>query len=82
LYNLRTDVTLFDYTLAGGLGFQDKRGWYAYYGTGDNMVQKDQLYEAIISELQQQGVTPAYISVGNLEKPYYYGIGGVTVDSE
>jgi hypothetical protein len=82
MVDLRPDVSLFDYTLAGGLGFQDARGWYAYFGTGDDMVQKDQLYEAIVSELQQQGVTPAYISVGNLEKPYYYGIGGVTANSQ
>lgn len=55
-----------------GLTYQDSRGWDVYLGTGTDMKQKLAVYDAIVSELQTQGLTPEYISVSNQEKPYFF----------
>lgn len=73
LKDLYPELNAFDYSLAGGLAFPDPRGWYVYFGVGDNMEQKKLLYDAIVAELQESEIQPAYISVANPAKPHYYG---------
>jgi hypothetical protein len=53
------------------LSYEDGRGWRVYFGTGNDMAQKMIIYEAIVEDLLARGLTPAYISVSNKEKPYY-----------
>jgi POTRA domain, FtsQ-type len=68
---LRPTIDKLYYQPAGGLSYEDGRGWRAYFGTGAQMNQKLAVYEAVVAELMAAGVQPAYISVSNHEKPYY-----------
>lgn len=71
LQQLRPGLAQFYYRPSGGLSFDESQGWRAYFGTGQDMQQKMVVYEAIVAELQSQGLTPEYISVSNQKKPYY-----------
>jgi len=71
LRDLRPNINQLYYRPAGGLSYQDGRGWRAYFGEGIDMNQKLVVYEAIVADLESRGLTPAYISVSNQEKPYY-----------
>jgi hypothetical protein len=71
LRDLRPNIERLYYRPAGGLSYEDGRGWRVYFGTGNDMAQKLVLYEAIVEDLEARGITPAYISVSNKEKPYY-----------
>lgn len=55
-----------------GLGWDDPRGWKAYFGsTGGDMALKVQMYQAIVDNLTQRGVAPSIISVENPNAPFY-----------
>ena len=71
LKELRPTIDQLYYKPAGGLSYQDERGWRGYFGTGMQMNQKLVVYERIVSDLTARGIQPAYISVSNQEKPYY-----------
>ncbi|MFO7540847.1 MAG: FtsQ-type POTRA domain-containing protein [Chloroflexota bacterium] len=71
LRDLRPNIEALYYRPAGGLSYEDGRGWRVYFGTGNDMAQKMVIYEAIVEDLLARGLTPAYISVSNKEKPYY-----------
>lgn len=71
LQELRPEITALSYRPSSGLSFEDSRGWRAYLGTGTDMNQKLVVYETIVAELQEQGLTPLYISVSNKDKPYF-----------
>lgn len=71
LQTLRPDLTNLSYRPSSGLSFEDSRGWRVYLGTGTDMHQKLVVYETIVAQLEQQGLTPQYVSVSNKEKPYY-----------
>ena len=60
------------YTAASGLGWKDAGGWEVYIGNNlDQYNQKIALYQSILSQLTEQGITPALISVEFLNSPYY-----------
>lgn len=64
-------VTLI-YDLEHGLGWEDPQGWQVYFGPdGSDMGQRLQVYQAIVSELTAQQITPALISVEHLHAPFY-----------
>lgn len=71
LRELRPNIDKLYYRPASGLSYQDGRGWRAYFGTGTDMPQKLAVYETIVTDLLNRGLTPVYISVSNQEKPYY-----------
>lgn len=71
LRELRPNIDKLYYKPSDGLGYQDGRGWTAYFGTGREMHQKLVVYETIVANLLEQGARPAYISVANQYKPYY-----------
>lgn len=71
LRELRPNIDRLYYKPSDGLGYQDGRGWTAYFGTGRDMHQKLVVYETIVAELLENGSRPAYISVANQYKPYY-----------
>ncbi|MCJ7511848.1 MAG: FtsQ-type POTRA domain-containing protein [Anaerolineales bacterium] len=54
-----------------GLGFEDSRGWKAYFGLDGDLVLKYRLHERIAEALQAQGIQPAMVSVEDLGAPYY-----------
>lgn len=59
------------YNPAEGLGYQDARGWRAWFGSGTNMAAKLNVYDAIVAHLEAQGIFPEYVDVGNVDSPYY-----------
>lgn len=71
LQALLPDIAALSYRRSSGLSFDDSRGWTVYLGTGTDMQQKLVVYETIVAQLEQQGLTPIYISVSNQNKPYY-----------
>ncbi len=71
LRQLRPNIEQLYYSPAGGLSYQDGRGWRAYFGVGTDMAQKLVVYETIIQHLLARNLTPTYVSVSNQEKPYY-----------
>lgn len=71
LRELRPNIDKLIYKPSDGLGYQDGRGWTAYFGTGHDMHQKLVVYETIVASLLERGARPAYISVANQHKPYY-----------
>jgi cell division septal protein FtsQ len=75
LRELRPNIDRLYYRPAGGLSYQDGRGWRVYFGTGQDMPQKLTVYEQIIEDLLARGLTPEYVSVSNQEKPFYKSIG-------
>jgi cell division protein FtsQ len=55
-----------------GLGWRDYRGWQVYYGTDlDQIEMKLQVYEAMVDNLERQGIQPELISLEFLHAPYY-----------
>ena len=71
LRQLRPNIDKLYYRPSGGLSYRDGRNWRVYFGAGEDMSQKLVIYETIVAELLARGLTPAYISVSNQEKPYY-----------
>ena len=71
LRELRPNIDRLFYQPSSGLGYQDGRGWRAYFGTGLDMHQKLVVYETIVVDLLERGIQPEYISVANQHKPYY-----------
>jgi POTRA domain, FtsQ-type len=55
-----------------GLGWSDSRGWKVFFGSdAGDMALKLQIYQALVSSLQQRGIIPVFISVQYLNAPYY-----------
>jgi len=55
-----------------GLGWNDSRGWKVYFGktTGD-MSMKITMYQAIVDNLTQRGISPTMVSVEYPNAPFY-----------
>ncbi|MFK7801159.1 MAG: cell division protein FtsQ/DivIB [Anaerolineae bacterium] len=64
-------IMTFRFNDNSGLHFSDPRGWDAHWGTGVDMDQKLAVYNALVNELQAQGITPIYISVENPKRPIF-----------
>lgn len=71
LKTLRDTITVLYYSEPEGLGFDDERGWRAYFGTGLNMDVKLVVYERLVAELQEQNTNITYIDVSNPAAPFY-----------
>ena len=55
-----------------GLGWEDERGWRAYFGTDlKDIDMKLQVYETLAKSLWDEGIVPSMISVEFLHAPYY-----------
>lgn len=61
----------FTFDTQHGLGFQDPRGWQAYFGHQGDMDQKVRVYQAIADRLDPQGPTIEYVDVTDPTMPYY-----------
>ncbi len=60
------------YDEAYGFGWNDPRGWRAYFGaTADNIDLKMRVYEQMVVSLTQRGIRPALINVTYPTAPYY-----------
>lgn len=55
-----------------GFGWNDPRGWRAYFGTTASDVElKMRVYETMVNSLTQRGIRPALINVTFPTAPYY-----------
>jgi hypothetical protein len=55
-----------------GLGWNDSRGWKAYFGnTSGDMSVKVTMYQAIVDNLTQRGISPTMVSVEYPSAPFY-----------
>lgn len=55
-----------------GLGWKDTRGWEVYLGRKlESINDKMLMYETIVRELEDQGISPSMVSVEFLHAPYY-----------
>jgi hypothetical protein len=54
-----------------GLGFDDPKGWTAYFGVDGDMVMKMRLYQALAAQLAEQGIQANMVSVKDPSTPYY-----------
>jgi hypothetical protein len=68
---LQPQANFFYYRPAGGLSFDDPRGWRAYFGVANDMEQKQVVYDVLVNQILANNQQPVYISVSNQEKPYY-----------
>lgn len=59
------------YDTVHGLGFEDERGWTAFFGVKGDMVMKVRLYRAIGGHLEQRSIAPSLVSVKEPSAPYY-----------
>jgi hypothetical protein len=60
------------YNEAFGFGWNDPRGWRAYFGVTANDVElKMRVYEEMVNSLVQRGIRPALINVTYPTAPYY-----------
>lgn len=60
------------YDPIAGMGWNDSRGWEAFFGIDLSNIQIKQVeYQAIIDRLTQSGITPRLISVAHVDAPYY-----------
>ena len=60
------------YDPAFGFGWNDPRGWRAYFGiTASDVELKMRVYETMVNSLTQRGIRPALINVTYPTAPYY-----------
>lgn len=73
---LNPSMTTVRYNPAKGLGYQDQRGWMAWFGVGTDMPEKIAIYNAIVNNLIERGVQVSEINVVNPDAPFYSGLQG------
>lgn len=71
LRQLVPDLQVLRYDPAKGLGYNDPRGWEAWFGSGADMAEKMLIYNAVVADIQTDGVLPSEINVGNPDAPVY-----------
>ena len=55
-----------------GFGWQDSRGWQAYFGRdAKEMTMRLRVYQSLANSLVQRGIYPVFISVQYSNAPYY-----------
>jgi cell division septal protein FtsQ len=68
---LRPNITELKYDPDKGLGYADGRGWQVWFGTGADMPDKVNIYEALVQNLQSRGIHPTEFNMVNPDAPVY-----------
>lgn len=71
LHMLLPDLPALRYHAEYGLGYNDRRGWEAWLGTGTNMPEKLLVYNALVEQLQRENFIPSAVFVLDVDAPYY-----------
>lgn len=71
LQNIFAGVRVLRYNADRGLGFREAGGWDVWLGTGTDMPNKLQIYDALWRNLAARGITPVEINVSNPDAVYY-----------
>jgi hypothetical protein len=69
--SLNQSLTSLRYDPIGGLGYNDARGWEAWFGTGNDMAAKIAVYNALVDNLQSRGITPRLVNVVSADDPFW-----------
>jgi len=60
------------YSVERGMGWNDPQGWQVFFGIDlSDLDMKLLVYEALVKQLQAEGITPALVSVEYVHAPYY-----------
>lgn len=70
LKTLIPEITVLRYNPINGLGYQDPRGWMAWFGTGTDMAEKIAIYKTLVDNVLSRGIQPVEINVSNPDAPY------------
>jgi cell division septal protein FtsQ len=73
-YSLRRlipELRVVHYSQATGISFKTREGWPVYLGDGKNMDAKLTILVALRNDLLARGVSPEFIDVRFVEKPFY-----------
>jgi hypothetical protein len=54
-----------------GLGWKDTRGWEVYFGDVHEIDTKLNVYKALVTKFEKEGIQPVLISVEHVHSPYY-----------
>jgi cell division septal protein FtsQ len=73
---LRPNIDALRYNPEKGLGYQDGRGWQAWFGTGTNMPERLMIYETVVENLVSRQIVPGEVNVVNPDAPYYSVVQG------
>jgi hypothetical protein len=71
LKTLYPNITVLRYDPGKGLGYQDGRGWLAWFGSGTDMSDKLQVYNQLVDNLLSRGIQPREINLVSLNAPFY-----------
>lgn len=71
LRTLYPNITVLRYDPGKGLGYQDGRGWLAWFGSGSNMPEKLKVYNQLVDNLLTRGIQPREINLVSPNAPYY-----------
>ncbi|MCU0495908.1 MAG: FtsQ-type POTRA domain-containing protein [Anaerolineae bacterium] len=71
LRELIPNTNLLRYDPYNGLGFEDARGWDAWFGSGLDMPVKILVYKSLTEDLQAKGITMQVVNVVDPDAPYY-----------
>jgi hypothetical protein len=71
LKSLRPNIEILRYNPYKGLGYQDGRGWEAWFGTGTDMPVRVVVYETLVENLLARGIQPREVNVVDPDAPFY-----------
>lgn len=71
LRQLLPDLSVMRYSQATGISFQTREGWPVYLGDAQNMDAKLTILVALYKDLLARGVSPQFIDVRFVERPFY-----------
>ncbi|MBI1281809.1 MAG: FtsQ-type POTRA domain-containing protein [Anaerolineaceae bacterium] len=73
---LNPTMTTVRYNPSKGLGYQDSRGWLAWFGVGTDMPEKISIYNAMVNNLISRGIQVSEINIVNPDAPFYSALRG------
>jgi hypothetical protein len=73
---LNPAMTTVRYNPTKGLGYQDQRGWLAWFGVGTDMPVKISVYNAMVNNLMSRGIQATEINIVNPDAPFYSALRG------
>ncbi len=76
LHGLVPQLEQLRYHPDNGLGYTAAGGWQVWLGTGPGMMDRIQVYDALVSDLTRRGIQPTEINVANPYAPFYSLAGG------
>jgi hypothetical protein len=66
------EKTVFILDPVRGLGWEDERGWAVFFGNDITDIEsKLKVYNALVKDFKNRGITPALVSLEHLHSPYF-----------